>query len=110
MKPGPRAGTTGTRSGRSSGSRRPSRPAGDLSRASVDKLREDLRVRPHAVTLGGQPFLDIDYDQFLLSVHSYDSAEHREFRKLIEDRLQIEISYSSLYGERFTAGHGHPPA
>ena len=85
-------------------------PAGDLSRASVDKLREDLRVRPHAVTLGGQPFLDTDYDQFLLSVHSYDSAEHREFRKLIEDRLQIEIRYSSLYGERFTAGHGHPPA
>jgi hypothetical protein len=76
----------------------------------VDKLREDLPIRPHAVTLGGQPFLDTDYDQFLLSVYSYDPAEHREVRKLIEDRLRVEIQYSSLYGERFTAGYGHPPA
>jgi hypothetical protein len=86
-----------------------SAPFGDLSRVSVDKLRKDLSPRPHAVTLGGQPFLDTDYDQFLLRIDSYDPAAHGEFRDLIEHRLQIEIQYSSLYGERFTAGHGHPP-
>jgi hypothetical protein len=37
-------------------------------------------------------------------------AEHREFRKLIEHRLQREIQYSSRYGERFTAEYGHAPA
>lgn len=31
---------------------------GDFSRPSVDELRSDLSVRPHATTLGGHPFLD----------------------------------------------------
>ena len=35
---------------------------GDLSKESVDKLRGDQPDRPHAITLGGQPFLDTDYE------------------------------------------------
>jgi Family of unknown function (DUF6247) len=80
---------------------------GDFSRSSVDELRDELSIRPHATTLGGQPFLNTDYGEFLLSVDSYDPSQHRKFRELIELRLGIEIQYSSLYDERFTAVYGH---
>lgn len=83
---------------------------GDFNRSSVDefrdKLRDELSVRPHATTLGGQPFLDTDYEEFLLRVDSYDPSQHRKFRELIEHRLGIEIRYTSLYDERFTAVYG----
>ena len=54
--------------------------------------------------MGGQPFLDTDYQQFLLSVDPYDPSEHDEFRRLIEQgRLWLEIRYESIYGgEGFT--------
>jgi hypothetical protein len=53
--------------------------------------------------LGGQPFLDTDYQQFLLSVDPYDPSEHGEFRDLIRTRLRLEIRYESIYGgEGFT--------
>ena len=82
------------------------RSRGDFSRTSVDELRSDLSVQPHATTLGGHPFLDTGYQQFLLSVDSYDPSLHAEFRDLIERHLQIEIQYDSIYGgERFTAGY-----
>lgn len=80
---------------------------GDFSRSSVDELRDELSIRPRATTLGGQPFLNTDYGEFLLSVDSYDPSQHRKFRELIELRLGIEIQYSSLYDERFTAVYGH---
>jgi len=80
---------------------------GDFSRSSIDQLRDKLSVRPHATTLGGQPFLNTDYEEFLLSVDPYDPSQHREFRELIEHRLRIEIQYSSLYDERFTATYDH---
>ena len=77
---------------------------GEFDRPHVDALRDRLAVRPHASTLGGQPFLDTDYRQFLLSVDPYDRSEHREFRQLIEGRLRLEIRYESIYGgEGFTA-------
>ena len=76
---------------------------GDFSRSNVDQLRSSLSVRPHASTLGGHPFLNTDYEQFLLYVDSYDPSQHAEFRELIEGRLKIEIQYESIYGgERFT--------
>jgi hypothetical protein len=74
--------------------------SGAFDRAHVDALRDRLAVRPHAVTLGsGQGFLDTDYQQFLLSVDPYDPSEHHEFRQLIEERLQLEIRYESIYGK-----------
>jgi hypothetical protein len=77
--------------------------SGEFDRSHVDALRDRLAVRPHATTLGGQPFLDTDYQQFLLSVDPYDPSEHHEFRELIEGRLQLEIRYESIYGrEGFT--------
>ena len=99
---------------------------GEFDRPHVDALRDRLAVRPHAATLGGQPFLDTDYQQFLLSVDPYDPSEHREFRQLIEGRLRLEVRYESIYGgEGFTViypqrglipqpiqetDHGHKPA
>jgi hypothetical protein len=76
---------------------------GEFNKPNVDEFRRRLAVRPHAATLGGQPFLDTDYQQFLLSVDPYDPSEHREFRQLIERQLQLEIQYESVYGgEGFT--------
>jgi hypothetical protein len=85
---------------------------GEFDKPHVDKFRrclaerDHLTVRPHATTLGGQPFLDTDYQQFLLSVDPYDPSEHDEFRQLIEGgRLRLEIRYESIYGDRFTVAY-----
>jgi hypothetical protein len=76
---------------------------GEFNKPNVDEFRRRLAVRPHAATLGEQPFLDTDYQQFLLSVDPYDPSEHREFRQLIERQLRLEIQYESIYGgEGFT--------
>jgi len=53
-----------------------------VNQSNVDKFRARLAVRPHAATLGGQPFLDTDYQQFLLFVDPYDPSEHHAFRQL----------------------------
>jgi hypothetical protein len=83
---------------------------GEFDKPHVDELRrrlaerDHMTARPHATTLGGQPFLETDYQQFLLSVDPYDRSEHGEFRRLIEEgRLLLEIRYESIYGgEGFT--------
>jgi hypothetical protein len=78
---------------------------GEFDKPHVDDFRrrlaerDHLTVRPHATTLGAQPFLDTDYQEFLLSVHPYDPSEHDEFRRLIEGgQLLLEIRYESIYG------------
>ena len=71
---------------------------GEFNKPNVDELRRRLDVRPHAATLGGQPYLDTGYQQFLLSVDPYDPTEHGEFRELIERKLRLEIRYESIYG------------
>jgi hypothetical protein len=76
---------------------------GEFNKIHVDDFRRHLAVRPHAATLGGQPFLDTDYQQFLLSIDPYNSSEHHEFRQVIESQLRLEIQYESIYGgEGFT--------
>ena len=83
---------------------------GEFDKPHVDEFRrrlaerDHLTVRPHATTLGAQPLLDTDYQEFLLSVHRYDPSEHDEFRRLIDGgRLRLEIRYESIYGgEGFT--------
>jgi hypothetical protein len=79
---------------------------GEFDKPHVDKFRrrlaerDHLTARPHAATLGAQPFLDTDYQQFLLSVDPYDPSEHDDFRRLIEEgRLRLEIRYESIYGK-----------
>ena len=78
---------------------------GEFNKPHVDDFRLGLTVRPHAATLGGRPFLDTDYQQFLLSVDPYDPSEHDDFRRLIEEgQLQLEVRCESIYrGKKFTA-------
>ena len=84
---------------------------GEFNKPHVDEFRrrlaerDHLTVRPHATTLGSQPFLDTDYQQFLLSVDPYDPSEHDDFRRLIEEgQLQLEVRCESIYrGKGFTA-------
>jgi hypothetical protein len=70
---------------------------GDFGEASVSMLRSKLSVRPAAVTFR-RTILDSDYDQFLLSVESFDRTEHAEFADLLRHRLGLQIHYESLYG------------
>jgi hypothetical protein len=78
-------------------------PLGEFSEASVNMLRGKLSVRPAAVTFR-RTILAADYDQFLLSVDSFDRTEHAEFADLLMHRLGMEIHYESLYGgERYKA-------
>ena len=60
-------------------------------------LRSKLSVRPAAVTFR-RTILAADYDQFLLSIDSFDRTEHAEFADLLRHRLGMEIHYESLYG------------
>ena len=66
------------------------RPLGEFSEASVNVLRSKLSVRPAAVTFR-RTILAADYDQFLLSVDSFDRTEHAEFADLLRHRLGMEI-------------------
>jgi hypothetical protein len=70
---------------------------GEFSKESVNVLRGKLSVRPAAVTFR-KTILATDYDQFLLSVESFDRTEHAEFADLLRHRLGLEIHYESLYG------------
>ena len=72
-------------------------PLGEFSEASVNVLRSKLSVRPAAVTFR-RTILAADYDQFLLSIDSFDRTEHAEFADLVRHRLGMEIHYESLYG------------
>ena len=72
-------------------------PLGEFSEASVNVLRSKLSVRPAAVTFR-RTILAADYDQFLLSIDSFDRTEHTEFADLVRHRLGMEIHYESLYG------------
>jgi hypothetical protein len=72
---------------------------GDFDESNVNTVRDALTtVRPAAVTLGGRPYLDADYDEYLLRVEPYDPDAHGEFIELIRHRLTVEIHYESLYG------------
>ena len=70
---------------------------GEFGEASVNVLRCKLSVRPAAVTFR-KTVLAADYDQFLLSVESFDRTEHAEFADLLRHRLGMEVHYESLYG------------
>lgn len=78
-------------------------PLGEFSEDSVNVLRSKLSVRPAAVTFR-KTILAADYDQFLLSIESFDRTEHAEFADLLRYRLGMEIHYESLYaGEGYKA-------
>ncbi|MFF3907845.1 hypothetical protein ACFYZJ_18035 [Streptomyces sp. NPDC001848] len=71
---------------------------GAWDRLSADRVRDRLSVRPSAVTFSQGEVIAIDYEQYLLSVASYDPQNHAEVKDLINRRLTLEIRYESLYG------------
>ena len=81
---------------------------GGTDRDGTDRVRANLPgPRPWAVSFGAGAFLATDYDQYLLSVGSYDPRQHDAFVDLIRNRLRVRITYDSLYGgESFTVERG----
>ncbi|MFF4948219.1 hypothetical protein [Streptomyces chattanoogensis] len=71
---------------------------GAWNKLSVDRVRDRLSVRPSAVTFSQGEVIAIDYEQYLLSVASYDPQNHDEVEDLINRRLTLKIRYESLYG------------
>jgi hypothetical protein len=71
---------------------------GKWNEDSVNSLRERLAVRPSAVTFNDGEVIATDYEQYLLSVASYDQQRHSEIEDLINRRLTLRIRYESLYG------------
>ena len=64
------------------------KPLGQFDESNVNVVRAALSVRPSAVTLGGQHFLNTNYNRFLLSIESYDPDQNHEFHELIRHRLR----------------------
>ncbi|RNG28791.1 hypothetical protein [Streptomyces botrytidirepellens] len=75
---------------------------------SVDHVRDHLSVRPSAVTFNCGEVIATDYEQYLLSVASYDPQDHAEVEDLINRRLILKIRYESLYGGEDYAAVLHP--
>ncbi|MFJ4526552.1 hypothetical protein ACIP4Y_37570 [Streptomyces sp. NPDC088810] len=77
---------------------------GAWNACSVDRVRDRLSVRPSAVTFNQGEVIATDYEQYVLSVASYDPQSHAEVDDLINRRLTLIIRYESLYGgENYTA-------
>jgi hypothetical protein len=87
---------------------------GSWQEASVNRMRDSLSVRPSAVTFNDGAVIATNYDQYLLSVPSYDPHTHAEFMQLINSRLSLKIRYESLYGGEnyevsFSPSPSNPP-
>lgn len=77
---------------------------GAWNATTADLIRERLSPRPSAVTFNQAEVIPTDYEQYLLSVASYDPRTHAEVEELINRRLTLQIRYESLYGgENYTA-------
>ena len=71
---------------------------GTWNELGVNSLRERLAVRPSAVTFNDGEVIATDYEQYLLSVASYDPQNHAQIEDLVNRRLTLKIRYESLYG------------
>lgn len=75
---------------------------GPFDQETSNLIRGEARPRPSAHTLSGRNVLATDYDGDLLSVANYDATLdwHAAFATLIQDRMTLEIHYTSLYEEK----------
>ncbi|MFI0906070.1 hypothetical protein ACH4TE_21435 [Streptomyces sioyaensis] len=71
---------------------------GAWNRVGANRVRDGLAVRPNVVTFSETETIATGYEEFLLSVDSYEPQAHAEFVDLITRRLCLEIHYESLYG------------
>lgn len=80
---------------------------GAFNRETIDRIRGSERPRPSASTAFDRgAMIAADFDGLLLRVDDYDPTRrwHADFADLIEARIVIKFTYSSLYGgEEFVA-------
>jgi hypothetical protein len=82
----------------------PYRDLGQYGKKAVDQARAELGApRPRATTFGSGAYLATNYDEFLLSIEPYDRDAQHRFADFITNRLQLTLTYESVYGgERWT--------
>ncbi|MET8213849.1 hypothetical protein ABZT51_50085 [Streptomyces sp. NPDC005373] len=61
-------------------------------------MRNGLSEHLNAATFGQGDVLQIGYDEYLLSLPSYDPRLHTDIAGIFSHRLSIVIDYESLYG------------
>ncbi|MEV0617498.1 hypothetical protein AB0I81_29540 [Nonomuraea sp. NPDC050404] len=71
---------------------------GPWNRATSRQARAGITPRPRASALADGMGITPGYIEYLLSLDAYDPSEHTAFRTLIEQRVELEIRYESLYG------------
>ncbi|MEO3860121.1 hypothetical protein [Acrocarpospora sp. B8E8] len=71
---------------------------GPWHRMTARKARYPITPRPVASTLVDGSVIPSGETDYLLRMDAFDRDRHVQFRKLIEQRLDLEIRYESLYG------------
>lgn len=71
---------------------------GRWNKACADRVRNGLSGHLNAVTFGQADVLQTGYDEYLLSLPSYDPRLHTDIASIFSRRLSIVIDYESLYG------------
>ncbi|WP_049561801.1 hypothetical protein [Nonomuraea sp. SBT364] len=71
---------------------------GAWSRGTSRQARAGMTPRPRASALFDGTGIPSGDSTFLVGVDAYDPIEHGAFRQLIEQRIEFEIQYESLYG------------
>ncbi|UDM03326.1 hypothetical protein [Streptomyces longhuiensis] len=71
---------------------------GRWNKACADRVRNGLSEHLNAVTFGQADVLQTGYDEYLLSLPSYDPRLHTDIAGIFSRRLGIVIDYESLYG------------
>ncbi|GGP91399.1 hypothetical protein [Streptosporangium pseudovulgare] len=73
-------------------------PIGPWTRAAAKKMADPTIPGFMRYTLTDGYGLPSGHTTFLLSVDDYDDDLHSTFKKLVEQRFDVEIQYESLYG------------
>ncbi|WP_188197212.1 hypothetical protein [Nonomuraea sp. SYSU D8015] len=75
---------------------------GAWNRVTSRQARAGIVPRPGASSLSDGMGIPSGESMFLLSMDAWNRTKHGAFRKLIEQRIEFEIQYESLYGgERY---------
>jgi hypothetical protein len=74
---------------------------GSWSSAVAHRLHDELAMQFSYVTFNETEVLPTGYEKYLLSVKDYDPQIHGPFTDLIRHRVELDVHYESLYGEKF---------
>lgn len=77
-------------------------PLGPWDEETLNRLRDQLPSRPATKAFRAGEALPAGYEGFLIHLPDYENGKDAWFWDLLRLRLQVSITYESLYGERFT--------